>query len=419
MALTNTTVWNLIRKTFPSFASHTAEATADFFTEQTWEALRTQDPNALNEFYELSLRVYLLGIDVSQAKDSFSDAGFGESYTSELGAIAQRIAINSIKPVSPAYRGLQDGDSPDPFVVRKPVTAERFFNHNFDYQSLITIQEFQLKPIFLEQYGVSNYMAGIMTGLQNGYTIQKFEAKLEVFNAMIHSTDFPLKETQFFDITLDPVPTDEQLKEFLLAVMNIAEAMELAPQSSGFNALGFSSTQSLENLYLIIRPGIYNAEKVNLLSNTYNDGYLNLPITRRIVVPHFGGLIPYSPDGSAQVYPVYNTVGGFGDVIGFATTAGATTPEFTENEITYLDPNEGVYAILADRRLMLEIVQNPYTVEPIRNPRGIYTNYWANSPNNSIKGDPLYNMVVFRDPAVTPEPASLKAITSGVAKVKK
>lgn len=412
MALTNATIWNQIRKSFPSFASHTSEVTNEFFTEQTFEALLTRDPNALNEFYELSLRVYLLGIDVSQAKDTFSESGFGESYTSELGAIAQRIAINSIKPISPAYRGLQDGDSPDPFVVRKPTSSERFFNKNFDYQSLITIQEFQLKPIFLEQYGVSNYMAGIMQGLQNGYTIQKFEAKLEVLNAMINSTQFPLKETQIYDAPLSASPTDVELRDWLLGIMNVVEAMNLPPQSNGFNALGFSSTQNTSDLYLLIRPGIYNAEKIRLLSNTYNDRYLNLD-TNRIVVPHFGGLVPYSPDGADQVYPVYNPTAGFGDVIGFATTEGATTPEFSENEITYLDPNEGINAILADRRILLEIVQNPYTVEPIRNPRGIYTNYWANSPNNAIKGDPLYNMVVFRNPNITPEPAKLEVLTAG------
>ena len=44
------------------------------------------------------------------------------------------------------------------------------------------------------------------------------------------------------------------------------------------------------------------------------------------------------------------------------------------------------------------LAQNGYEVTPIYNPRGLYTNYWANRPNNGINWDPLYNMVVFRKP---------------------
>lgn len=104
---------------------------------------------------------------------------------------------------------------------------------------------------------------------------------------------------------------------------------------------------------------------------------------------------------TTRAYPVY---GPLGDEIGFATTEGATTATLTEDEVYWQDPNEDVLAILADKGVVFETVQNPYEVIPIYNPRGRYMNYWASSPNNGIHWDYFYNYVVFKNTPVTPEP---------------
>ena len=170
--VSNVTLWNLARKVSPTFKSHTAEGTADLFTEKGFEALKLSDVGAINEFFEISLRVAFQMCNVSRAKNPLEGSGLLQVYDTPNGGYVQRIAVDSIKPTSPRYKGLTNGASVDPFSVRKPKTHERFFAQNFDYQSFITLQDFQVKQIFISEYGMGEYIAGIMQGLKNGYTFQ-------------------------------------------------------------------------------------------------------------------------------------------------------------------------------------------------------------------------------------------------------
>ena len=77
-AISNADLWNAIRAKYPQFRSHTSEATLDMFTERGFEQLKTYDTTALNDFFNLSMRVYLQLINVSHAKDTREDKGFGE-----------------------------------------------------------------------------------------------------------------------------------------------------------------------------------------------------------------------------------------------------------------------------------------------------------------------------------------------------
>lgn len=395
--ISNVQLWNKIRDFFPSFQSHTAEATADTFTAQGWESINQVDPQSVNEFFELSLRVFLMTVNISHAKDPLEAAGFGEYYAQPYGAIIQKMAVNSIKPVSPAYKGLTNGQSVDPFIVRKPTATERFWKQNFDYQSFITIpDEFQRRQIFISEFGMSEFMAGIMEGLQNGYTIQAYENKLEALNHFLSSTTHPLKDTQqvavsFADAT---APTEQEMVNLILTIRNVVSAMDLAPQTDAFNALGFASTQDRDRLKLLIRPGWMNRIAVNVMRNTYQRDALNIPIDT-IEVPNFGG-ITYQNESGAALYPVYDSIG---EQIGYNTTQGASEVTVAQSAAVSVDPHENVIAIIADKGLIFEARQNPYAVEPIRNPRGLYTNYWASSPNNTIAVDSLYNAVVITSAA--------------------
>lgn len=392
MAISNTELWDAIRAKYPTFSSHTAAATADTFTTQGWEALKQSDSTVLNDFFNLSMRVYLQLVNISHAKDNLERGDFGETFDNPLGGYIQRLATSSVKPISPAYKGLQNGTGPDPFVVRKPEVAERFFKQNFDYASLITIQdEFQMKQIFISEYGMSEFMAGIMSGLENGYTVQKYENKLEVLNKAINSTAWPLQSTQQY--TWDEAgaePTADELENLILLIKNIVTAMDIAPQSTAYNAYGYNDTQDTGRLRLLIRPGYANATAVKVLSAAYGPEFLNLPIPS-IEVPNFGGLEPYEDaEYSTPLYPVYDSLGA---VIGYNTTQGASEATVETADVYWKDPNENVIAVIADKGAIFESRQNGYQVEPIRNPRGLYTNYWASSPNNTIAYDPIYTFV--------------------------
>lgn len=394
MSLSNSELWNAVRKSFPNFASHTAEATKETFTENGFEKMKSWDASTLNDFFQLSMRVWLNLVNISHAKDPLENKGFGEFFENSYGGYIQRMATTTVKPVSPAYKGLADGGTLDPFVVRKPDTAERFFKQNFDYQSMITIpDEYAMKQIFVAEHGMSEFMSGIMEGLKNGYVIQKYNNKLEALNTAINSTVTPLKTTQKIKTTITADdPTSDELVDFLRAVADVISSMTVAPQTNAFNALGFDSTQEVGRLKLLVRPSIANAIKMITLAGTYNPQYLNLDVDT-IAVPNFGGLIPYSDEAyTTRVYEVYDALGA---VIGYNTTEGATAVTVEADSVYWKDPNEGVNAVLADKGVIFECRQNGYTVEPIRNPRGLYTNYWASSPNNTVAYDALYNLVTF------------------------
>lgn len=404
--MTNAKLWDMIRNRFPEFKSHTSKATAELFTEAGYEQLQNGSyPNALNDFFELTLRVYLQQINVSRAVDTLSRDGFGEYYEQPLGGFIQRMSIDSIKPISAAFKGLTNGSTVDPFIVRKPKVNERFYKCNFDYASLITMpDDFQMKQIFISEFGMSEYMGGLMTALENGYTVQLYENKLEALNAGLNSVTFPLQDTQKMNVSISADPTAAELSAFILAVRNVVDAMTLGPQSNAFNAAKFTTVQDKSRLKLLLRPGIKNAIAVKLLANAYHIDELNLPIDV-IEVPHFGGLVPYktyteqSDTYTDLLYPVYDT---FGAVIGFSTVQndpdGADSEHFVEeDEVYWKDPNKDVIGIIADKGYLFYSIQNPYRVEAIRNPRGLYTNFWASSVNNTVAIDNVYNVVELKN----------------------
>lgn len=401
--INNADLWNAVRSKYPTFRNHTAEASLEWFNEKTFENMLATEVETLNDFYLLSMRVYLNLIQVSRAVDTLEASGFGEYYDEPYGGITQRISVNSIKPVSPAYRNLQNYQTVDPFVIKKPESSERFYQKNFDYQSLVTIQdEFQLKTMFVNEYGMSEYMAGIFQGLENGYITQLYLNKLEALNAGINSTTNPMQDTQQVTVPMSSIaePTADELVQFILTVKHVVEAMAIGTQSSAYNAGGFMTYQERGRLKLLLRVGIQSATDVLVMANSYNQERLNLPIDV-IVVPNFGGLIPVAPGTTTEVYPVYDPLG---TQIGFNTVAGSTEVTITNDEVEYSDPNEDVVAMLADSGYVFHTRQNPYTVEPIRNPRGLYTNYWASSPNNGIHVDHYYNAIVFKAVPSAPEP---------------
>lgn len=393
--ISNIELWNAVRRHNPSFAAHTAEGTAELFTERGWSTITQAGMQTINEFWKLAMPYFLNIINVSKAQDILETNGFGERYEQAWGEYTQRMAIDSIKPITPAYRNLNDGKGPDPFVVRKPKTSERFFRQNFDYQSLVTLpDEWMTKRIFISENGFGEFLAGVSAGLENGYVIQKFTNKLEAINnGLLHNTDNPLKQSQIVVSEMADTPTTEQLVDFQREVMNTVEIMTTSAQTGAYNQLGWESTQDKSRLHLLVRPGYQANLALDVVRGSYNADTLNLGV-QIDVVPHFGGLVPYKEAAfTTQLYPVYDDIGA---QIGWNTAADQKNVTVALGAEYYKDPNADVYAILADKGLVFEMRKNDYRVETIRNPYGLYNNLWASAPNNGIFVDPLYNAVVFK-----------------------
>lgn len=394
---TNAQFWDMARRFSPDFKQHTSERTLKDFTEKGFEELTLQGTNVLNEFFEISMRIAFQMLNVSRAKNPLVDRGLVQVYDTPNGGYVQRISVNSIKPVSPAYLDLVDGGSVDPFIVRKPEIDERFFKMNFNYQSIVTIQDYQLKTMFISEYGMGELLGGILQGLANGYVVQEYLNIKECMNASLHSTNFPLRESQV--LTLDSwtadSPTTEELTNLVLSVKDTATRMETVSMTGMFNSKGFESAIDTNDLVLVLRGGIKNKINVGLMVGAFNPSYLTFPF-EIVEVDDFGGVEHYSDaELTTPVYPVYDKLG---SQIGWNTEENSTTVTVENDAVYKKDPNANVLGLLVQKGAYFENAQNPYTVTPIMNPRGLYTNYIANRPNNGINWDALYNLVVFKAP---------------------
>lgn len=427
--ISNIEFWNEARKNSPKFASYTSEGTKETFTEKGFEALQASDLNVLNQFFELSLRVAFQKLDVARARNGFENSGLMEVYDTPNGGFVQRIAVQSIKPISPKYNGLAEGSSVDPFTVRKPKSSQRFFTQNYNYQNLISIQDFQVKQIFLDEYGMGQYIAGVLAGLDSGRIAQEVVNVKEVINAGLNSTAYPLKDTQKIATSLPAdisTVTDAQLLAFIQSVLDLDTAMQAAdvPFTGMYNAAGFETHVDSDQYVLLVRSGIKNRIKTMLTVGAYNPDDLTLP-WNIIEVNDFGGLYPYAEDSyTTRLYTIADTLGsqtGYYISEENATAAGASLVKNEDSDgntlgyqlaavgvaassiagavaadaVYWKDENAEVVAMVAQRGLIFENRQNPYSVQPIYNPAGMYTNYWANSPNNGINYDYYYNCVIF------------------------
>lgn len=392
--ISNAELWDLLRNNSGAFRSITPKATSDLFSERGFMQLKQDNKKALNDFFELTMQTYLQKLDVATVKDNLDINGFGEQVLNPLGGYIQRLSIDMVKPINPGWLGLENGDSPDQFVVRKGNVKERMFQHNLEHANLITIpDEIIYKDAFITPYGMDELVSGMLSQLNNSYIEQQYYCKLEALSAGLNSEDLPLQDSQIVEVALSDNPTEEELLNFLIAVSNVKSAMDSVPATDAFNQLKFRSSQDTSRLKLLVRVGTKNLIKQKLLAGSFNPEQLNLGLDI-IEVANFGGLTPYKEEGfTTPLFPVY---GKLGEVIGYAETEGATEATVSENEVFFKDPNEDTIAVLADKDLIFTAKQGNYSVEPVRNVRGLYTNYWASAPRGTVAYDGLYNVVVFK-----------------------
>ena len=398
---TNVELFNALRKKYKTFASLTSEATADFFSEKGWSDVSRDNIPLLNSFFELSMRVAFQKMDIAKVNTRLVESGLVSVYGTENGGYLQRISMETITPVSPGFMNLKNGDSPDPFVVRKSEAKERFFSFNFGFQSLVTIQEYQVKTIFLDEYGMSSFLGGIMQALENGY---KYQLELNVYKCIhecINSATHPLQDTQKIELDswTDAGVTDAELLAFIGQLQDLATAMETSITQKGFNANKFDTAVSPEDHVVLIRAGIANKIKRQLMVGAYNPDNLTIPF-KIVEVQDFGGIQHYAKISNVEtlLYPHYDAK--FGSVDGWATTEGGDKAYDLDDDAVYtVDADANVLAVVAQKGLIFENIKDPYQVIPIFSPRGLYNNYWASAPDtNTIAYDANYDCIEILKP---------------------
>ncbi len=409
MAMSNLQLWNYLRDHNTNFANITAKGTAELFTERGFEALKRDNVQAINDFFSLSMRVAFQKVNVENVKNPLERIGIVEKYDTPNGGFVQRMTIHSLKPTTPLYKNLQDGQSVDAWKIRKPKVQEYFFQQNFDYQSYVTLQDFQIKTIFISEYGMAGFVAGVMKSLANGYIKQSYANQLECLSAALSSQEYPLKDSQIIEVDswTEEAPTATELKGLVKVLKDVATMIETSPSTDGFNAGGFDTSYEASDFVVLMRAGIRNTIDLEVELGAFNPDRMAIPFEVH-EVQNFGGLVPhyiYEDEGSGVtqeivVYPMYSSV--TGELIGYSRYEGqtGTEPEIEEADVTFYDPWSDVLALVVQRGVIFENIQNPYSVIPAPyNPAGLYTTYWASSPNNAIVTDYTYGLIAVKAPS--------------------
>lgn len=394
----NSEIFTLCQAFSPQFKNLTANYTADKL-DAGWEANKNFDPTVVNEWFNISMKIILQKVDIATVKNPIEGYGLVENYLDEWGNAAQRIAVSGMKPVDPKFHGLSNGDSVDHYIVRKPNIEERFFTQNFDFQNFFTLQDFQIKQILQSEFGMDQITSGIMQQMENSYQKQRYVNELEALSAGMNSSDFPLQATQKVNVAswTDAGITDAELLGFIQDVKNTVDAMVLAPATSAYNAGGFETAISADDLVLLVRPALLTAIQTRLMVGAYNKEDLTLPIAVKPLL-NFGGQIPYYMNAGVKtyLYPVFNSLG---EQIGWNTSEDQTTVVVENGAELYEDRNENVLGVILQKGAIFTTQQNGVQMIPTPiNARGVYTNYFFNVINAGVHFDYFYNMVLICKP---------------------
>lgn len=436
----NATIFDEVLKNSPKFASFCPEGTQTRLTEAGVEAL-SKIPEAANEFFGTMMRVTFDKVDVARARNRFQDIGLLEEWPQPYGEFAQRYAVQAVKPISPQYKNLKNGQSVDQYVVRKPEITQRFFPLNYDTQNLISLQPYNFKRILLQEGQVGAVQGGILQGMDTGRVIQENLLIKYVINEMLNSKTHPLQESQQYKLDswasvtdLDQV-TNDQFVEFLVAISDIFGTMFAldTPVTGAFNAAGFKTMVERDQYVMIARTGIKNRINKKVMAGAFNPSFLNLDIDQVYDMNDFGGGTAYTDENYAtRLYPIFGALGdgtdyyiteehantaiGGGQLvkasasvngatveIGYKLTGQAEASEIAnavpETNVVWKDNNPNILAIIIQKGALGIHRQNGITVSTVPNFLGLYDNYIASSPNNGVYADYNYNLITISAPA--------------------
>lgn len=399
----------------PQFKEVASKVAKEGFTDSNFEAmsqLPTGQDNVSN-FYSIACLVGMQFVDYAGFKNKVDEIGVIERLAMPFAEYIQRNRVKRIKNVNPAWNGLKDGDSVDPYIVRKPEIEQDYYGgKNVAYQTFITMQEFDLKRGWLTENGIGNIVGAVFNMIDLDRAEFDYGLYKEALNGAINSTSHALQGSQKIELAAPTSTvanftaatfTKNELIELVEDLIDIGEAIESNVTLTTFNAAKYPMPLNTSDLVMMIRPG-YKAKIRTMLADVYHDENLKIPFDMK-VVENFGGLVPYDSD-NAELQPVYDSLGAMvGYVKKSYTNVSAATYDATNDKYTvrygaqqgstadvtpesgvdhYVDPNEKVIAVLAQKGLIFELIQNPFNVRPIFNPRGEYTNTFFNQLDNYL-----------------------------------
>lgn len=404
--LTNAQFLTAVSKVAPEFKEMAAKNSRDVFTESGFQALQnlpgTED--AVTRFYNIALMVGLQTVEHAKFKDVLATMGILERLQMSMGAYKQENHVQRMKNVNPAFlgtdgKGLKNGDSVDPYVVRKPVIDQDYYGLNWNYQNWFTLQDFDLRLGWITPGdGVQSIVSAIYEMVDLDRIETEYSKFFEVLNGAINSTTHPLTDTQ--QIKLDSWaenPTDDEVEALIRVLKNIVEVFDSMPSVDIYNAGKYPNGADASDMTMLVKLGI-KSRIDTLMAYVFGPEYLQFPIKVK-AVPNFGGIKHYSASDTSFTTELIPVTDKDGVYTGYYSADGTESGQIAGADTVEVDPNKDIIAVIAEKGVIFELIQNEMKVRPIINPRGEYQNTFFNQMNNGINYNHNKNLITISKPS--------------------
>ena len=322
-----------------------------------------------------------------------------------VGQYIRRINVRGNKPGTAPYNNMTNGDSVDQQRVRLNVLDEYFFQYNARYYNTHTILDrWQYDQVLNEPYGISNLIPEISRAQAAEYANWQDAMALKTLNNGFHDDKKPQKTSQTMYVgEFTDWNNQEWLRNFVYSVRRTVTSMTKA-KSGNFNQYGFSYKQDPNRLILVTKIGLSDALAMQAMTEARSFERLGLNV-EIVEVPNFGDLQPYASEDSDT--PLFEVYGKFGEVIGYATTEGAATPEYMDTDdakintnnlplVVWKADNPNEIARLYDREALFTLGSKGRQVRYApHNEAGLYQTIHEHDPHVLFGFDQRYNNVSF------------------------
>lgn len=223
----------------------------------------------------------------------------------EYGSILEKIAVSLPEAQENEIWDLQDGESYDPYVFKKPNVTAKFFNDRITFDIQLSITTKQVKSAFDNVGQMNAFISMLYTSVANSATVKTDALIMRAINNMIGETlyaEFPsgtytgvsgVRAVNLLKLYNDTVAEAEALTadEFIRTPEAIRFAVKtfknyidrIKVMSTLFNMGGQERFTPDDRLHIIMLSEFANDADIYLQSDTFNEQYTALPSAERTV----------------------------------------------------------------------------------------------------------------------------------------
>lgn len=213
-------------------------------------------------------------IALTEVLTSRPDSVFGEFVGQDLlyGDTIESIYVKIAKGETFAGDNLTDGDSLDPFKVKKPAVEVAYHRVDRKMVYTVTVQEANMKNAFLNPGAFKDFVNGIINSLRDGAERDLYMDGLSLLDADIYGKTVALGSL---------ADAEELAKGVLAGVRNVSTYMPFTRKE--FNKLQVETSTPKAEMVLFLRADVKDIIDLTVLANAYNFEKLTTDITVKLV----------------------------------------------------------------------------------------------------------------------------------------